>query len=335
MDWFERITGFRELAYSETQRKLRVEDGRLRSTHSSRLFGVGVLETPSLGELRQRVQAVRGSGPGPSVRSIQGDVRQLHADSAFARAVFQVASQFNLLEMVGPDVTPEHGVSRYAQDFTQGPACAVACGAGTIFRNYLVEVNGGIGQTRERQIDCLADLGAAWGNRQGSLWSMHNGYALCSREGLASIRHMLAQASPQQLDAWRQMLRIGLHRDVEVTDAAAQGQVVTQAYCSALPVAYSGLPAADWRPFAQLVLEAAYESTLLAGVLNRHAGGSPVVLLTLLGGGAFGNDVEWIHEAIRYAVRRVAGHALDVRIVSYGPVPDHLRGLAASLSESG
>jgi len=37
-------------------------------------------------------------------------------------APFQVASQFNLLEMTGPSVTPEHGVARYAHDPTQGPA---------------------------------------------------------------------------------------------------------------------------------------------------------------------------------------------------------------------
>ena len=39
----------------------------------------------------------------------------------FAGALFQVASQFNLLEMVSPDVTPEHGVSGYAHDLTLGP----------------------------------------------------------------------------------------------------------------------------------------------------------------------------------------------------------------------
>jgi hypothetical protein len=44
--------------------------------------------------------------------------------------------------------------------------------------------------------------------------------------------------------------------------------VVSQALCSALPVAYGDLPARHWRPFAKLVLEAAYEATLLAGVLN-------------------------------------------------------------------
>jgi len=32
----------------------------------------------------------------------------------------------------------KHGVTRYQHDHTQGPACAIACGAATIYRNYFV-----------------------------------------------------------------------------------------------------------------------------------------------------------------------------------------------------
>ena len=42
-----------------------------------------------------------------------------------------------------------------------------------------------------------------------------------------------------------------------------------------------------WEPLARLVLEAAYEATLLAALRQ----GSRVVFLTLLGGGVFKNDV--------------------------------------------
>ena len=62
-----------------------------------------------------------------------GDVRALHGAPEHANALFQVASQFNLLEMVGPEVTPEDGVTRYQGDKTQGPACAIAAGAATIY----------------------------------------------------------------------------------------------------------------------------------------------------------------------------------------------------------
>jgi hypothetical protein len=47
-----------------------------------------------------------------------------------------LASQFNLLEMTGPSVTPEDGVTRYKDDPTQGPACAIAAGAATILHRH-------------------------------------------------------------------------------------------------------------------------------------------------------------------------------------------------------
>ena len=91
----------------------------------------------------------------------------MHADPELEGALFQVASQFNLLEMTGPSVTPEDGVTRYSSDHTQGPACAIAAGAATIYRNYFAPVDGESGQTRDRQIDALAGVGAALSAKLG------------------------------------------------------------------------------------------------------------------------------------------------------------------------
>ena len=82
------------------------------------------------------------------MHDLAGDARELHARPEFAAASFQVASQFKLLEIVGPGITPEDGVTRYSGDRTQGPACASAAGARTIYRNYFVPVGGCLGQTR-------------------------------------------------------------------------------------------------------------------------------------------------------------------------------------------
>jgi len=84
----------------------------------------------------------------------------------------------------------------------------------------------------------------------------------------------------------------------------------------------------DQSAFARLVLEAAYEATLLAGLLNARQSGSNIVYLTELGGGAFGNDREWIHDAIRRALRLFARSPLDVRLVSYRTRSDALEELA-------
>lgn len=73
-----------------------------------------------------------------------------------------------------------------------------------------------------------------------------------------------------------------------------------------------------WRMFGTLILEAAYEATLLAAVLNARRGASNTVLLTRLGGGAFGNEDEWIDNAMRRALNKVQTVDLDVRLVSFG-----------------
>ena len=168
-----------------------------------------------------------------------------------------MASQFNLLEMTGPEISPEDGVTRYADDHTQGPACAIAAGAATIYRNYFAPTGDGRGQTRDRQIDCLSDIGVALGNENNALWTMRNGYALCTEDGLAEIERTLDRLGETGRDALRDRLRIGLHWDVEVTSPEPCGLTVSQAFCSALPVAYTPVPSDCWSSFATLILEGA------------------------------------------------------------------------------
>ena len=323
MDWFEKLTGFRETSYDDTRAKLKVEGSQLQSLINGKSYGVGELELVPLQALRERVKSAGGLPGRLKVCVVAGDVRQMHQSSENAGALFQVASQFNLLEMVSPTVTPEDGVTRYQHDRTQGPACAIAAGAATIYRNYFAPVGGGYGQTTERQFDGLANLGKALGEALDqpveALWEMQNGYALCTRAGLDAIAEHLGALQPKQVDILRGKLCIGIHRDVEVTDAAEEHRpLVSQAFCSALPVASTNVPSAHWKPFASLVLEAAYEATMLAAVLNKLRGESNVVLLTLLGGGAFGNEDNWIIAAIRRALTMMSRFDVDVRLVSYG-----------------
>ena len=323
MDWFEKLTGFREAGYNDTRARLKVEGRQLRSLVNGKGYGFGDLELVSLQTLRENVKSAGGLPGRLTMSVVNGDVRQLHRLPECAGALFQVASQFNLLEMTGPGVTPEDGVTIYQHDRTQGPACAIAAGAATIYRNYFAPVGGSHGQTRDRQLDGLADLGTVFGkalNRSvEDLWTMRNGYALCSGAGLDAISVHLRRLGPDQTELLRGKLRIGVHSDVEVTEAEADRRpLVSQAFCSALPVAYTGVPPAQWKPFASLVLEAAYEATMLAAVLNGLRGASNVVLLTQLGGGAFGNEAEWINAAIRRALTMMLGFGLDVRLVSDG-----------------
>ena len=315
--WFERLMGFQEESPQQVRDHITVEGSSMTSRINGKKFRWGTLDTPSLAELRRQVET-GDQRPGELfLHEVVAHVQELHADPAHAGALFQVASQFNLLEMTGPGITPEEGVGMYEFDRTQGPACAMACGAGTIYRNYFAPVNGRTGQTADNQIDCLADLGTALGNRDNHLWKMKNGYALPSRSGLAELHERITSAAELERDAMRQRLRIGIQQDTQVTLGACT-HTVSQAYCSALPVAYASLPSSLWEPFARLVLEAAYEATFCAAVLNTRRTGCNRLFLTLLGGGAFGNDITWILDAIGRAVDRYRNAPLDVAIVSYG-----------------
>ncbi len=322
MTWFQSLTGIEEMSPDQVRAELAI-DGDSLVCPNGRRIAFGRLETPTLAELRARVDTATTPGDLAttrtgrlSVREVVADVRKLHADEASSHALFQVASQFNLLEMTGPSVTPEKGVGIYEQDRTQGPSCAIACGAGTIYRNYFANVAGQIGQTADHQIDCAADLGVLLGNRNGRFWKMRNGYLFPTDFGMNEITSKLQAANEMERDHYRASLRIGLQWDVAVTIAGAKHHV-SQAYCSALPVAYGTQSPECWTDFARLVLEAAYESTLCAAILNRVASGSKTVYLTLLGGGVFGNDDDWIIGAIHRALDRYRHHELDVAIVSF------------------
>lgn len=301
--WFEELMGFREENPEQVRERLELNGTTLRSRVNGARVDCGRLEIPSLALLRRLDRD--GSGGGGAVREVIGEVGAMHRDAANAGALFQAASQFNLLEMVSPNVTPEKGVGCYSYDKTQGPVCAMACGGGTIYRNYYVELDGQLGQSAHRQIDCLADLGAELGE---ALWDMRNGYALAHEEGLSFINARLRAADEAELERLRGLLRVGVQHDVGVLGTR---HAVTQVYGSALPVGYCSHAPELWEPFARLVLEASYEATLRAARIWQTG----PVFLTLLGGGVFGNDFQWIEDAIVRAIERVPD--LDVRIVSY------------------
>jgi hypothetical protein len=164
MTWFDDLMGFPELSAKHVQDNITVSGNRLISKVNGKEWIHGSLEIQSLGELRDAVAKCGLASGKLSVREIIADVKALHTDISNQSSLFQVASQFNLLEMVSPTYSPEQGVGIYQNDFTQGPACAISGGAGTIYRNYFAPVGDQKGQSLENQIDCIADLGTALAN---------------------------------------------------------------------------------------------------------------------------------------------------------------------------
>jgi len=73
------------------------------------------------------------------------------------------------------------------------------------------------------------------------------------------------------------------------------------------------------------VLDAAYEATLLCAYLEKqHGSGTGEVFLTFLGGGVFGNEPEWIANAIARAIHRWSVLDLQVQICYRGRVDPNL-----------
>jgi hypothetical protein len=332
MTWFQQLAGFHEVSPNQVRENITVEGDTLISPVNGNVFTCGRLETPSLAELRERVRTCEHVAGKISACEVVANVQDLHVQESNAGSLFQVASQFNLLEMVSPNVTPERGVGIYENDRTQGPACAIACGAGTMYRNYFAIVNGRIGQSADNQIDCLADIGTALNNSGNRLWEMKNGYALASHDGLVEISNRLQASSENELDELRQLLRIGIQWNTQVTIRDSR-HTVTQVYCSALPVAYSSHSSGLWENFARLVLDASYEATICTAILNSQATGNNRVFLTLLGGGAFGNATEWITAGIKRVLNLYKDWNLDVAIVSYGTSKQSIHQLVDQFSK--
>jgi hypothetical protein len=120
MNWFTRLTGFAESTRAAVHAQLEVDGNTLRSRANGRSYQIGEFEMASLADLRARVAAGTGAEGRLRISIVTGDVRKLHQAREYAGALFQVASQFNALEMPDPGITPEEGVTHYETDRTQG-----------------------------------------------------------------------------------------------------------------------------------------------------------------------------------------------------------------------
>lgn len=314
--WFKELTGFDEVSSKNVQSNIIIDGQNLISKVNNKSFQFGELEIVSLEKLREKLIQHKTKQK-IKISEIVADVQELHCELNNKNALFQAASQFNLLEMVGPHVSPENGIDIYEEDFTQGPACAIACGAGTIFRNYFVPVQGGIGQTISKQIDCLDDIGKELNKEKFELWEMRNGYALVNQQGLLNINKQLSNLTNYERELLKGKLKVGIQWNTEVT-LSNKRQIVSQIYCSALPVAYSNIYSIYWESFARVILEATYEATLYAAMTNLEKNKSNKVFLTLVGGGAFGNEINWILDSLCKALDKFKDIPLDVKVVSYG-----------------
>lgn len=297
-NWFKDVFGFDEMKESHSEH-ITIKDSKLLTKENS--YEIGKLSVLSLKEYRELLRPIPVLTFGAlKVNQVLGDVSQYHKDENNAGAMFQVASQFNLLEMTSPRITPQDGITRYVYDMTQGPICAMACPAGTYYRNYHTNIN------------TLRNVETLFGEKY---WRMENGYALFEEYQLDNLNKIIQNYEHQIMDN----LEIGVQWDTEVVPSENK-HTVSQAYCSALPILYHDIDIDKFEPLARLILESLYHSTFIASILNSK---SNKLFLTLVGAGAFGNKKEWVLDAIEKCLYTYKNFDIDVNIITYGGRPDY------------
>jgi len=349
--WFHKLFGFDEMGTNaEIQDGFTLEETMLQSKTNGEQYDIGTFNTPSLAELR-----IVGKDISPQPGSLKishlavADIFALHGKAENANAMFQAASQFNCLEFASPHVTPEDGVTCYESDRTQGPACSLAAGPATVYRNYFADTHGEVGQSAGNQLNNLGDLLEHVGPTAKDFLKVKNGYVASDNASLAEFNKLLKphMETAESREEVLSKLRIGVHSQVEVPFAKrfvlakdADRTRVSQAFCSALSIAYTDGGHASWEMIAQCVLDATYEATLWAAAIEHAEGrGSGKVYLTFIGGGVFGNDQKWIESAIARACRTLKDLPLQVVVCHYRQVNDNTQtaidGLFNGNAESG
>jgi len=318
--WFEDIFGFPESNFEATRRQFEYSDNTLTSAGNGRTFAVGSFEAISVQDLHRGL--AEASAQASDAYWSTGDLcfelreedswRKLHEEDDSAGAVFQASSLFNCLETT-TGRSPEDGISIYSQETTQGSACALACPAAAVFRNYFLG-SGGSGQAGDRQLNCMSEVGEVLQNSKQEWWVMRNGYCLPKVAGrIATLSGCIAGDAELEGQV-RSRVRVGVHWDTEVTSGKHR---VCQVFCSALPVAFvKSTRQSDWLGFAAPILEGAFDAVLAAAATLAAKRADRVrVYLTAVGMEPLGNRREWVAAAIDRALHVHEREPLDVILV--------------------
>jgi hypothetical protein len=280
-------------------------DGHATLHAAGRTFQAGHFETPRIGELRQRAEDARRRAGNPSARlqlhvldgaSPATDIGTLQA-TAPDGTLFQVASQFNCLEAPSARMVP---VAAYFYDGTQGPRASISAFPGTLLRHYAAP--GGVDGERFVQRNEGPQLNLLEAVCAPGVATVTSGYLTTN-----AIAHpeLFARSLEDRFDD----LRSGVHDAVEVVLGydwdgpvpRAPHHTIAQVLTSTLAAGGYGRIDPSNAAMTSVVRQlqrAAYAGTLLAaaGLGKSHA------VLTLIGGGVFGNPIPLIWESILWAV---------------------------------
>lgn len=295
---------FYELSLEELDKKVKEKESK-----------EGKVATPGTFNIIQR-------GQDPEYKlTLLVDTGALQAKPENAHSVSQVASQFNGYEATGV-YSPEDGITGFVSDKTQGPVASISAAPGTVQRIHYVFYDKKTKpdtwrQTETHQIELLDKT---------PLKCVH-GYV------------DLNQKNPDQatIDAAYKQIKIGLQKDTQVTFGLMLGdkhipindpkQIIHQVFTAAVNCGntsgstnlkiYKGSNGTEEQKkaihIAKRILDAAYEGTIKAA----YAFGKKKVFLTLIGGGAFQNQLSWILDAINKNIPFIKEKGLEVHLIIF------------------
>jgi hypothetical protein len=322
--WFERLFGFEETTkavYANFTVSESPGSATLTSKVNGRSFNAGHFSirncasfsglAPVLGR-KGKLNIICGNGMrGDEIHLT--DVLEAQSFEDFDGATFQAASNFNCLEFVSEYQSAAHGVTSYYSDVTQGPYCALATGPATVYRNYFIpRPDGKIGQI-ESDVQLLSETPL---NQ-----FVRNGYPVVPTSNVPEF---------DTFD-WKDVDKfyVGVHENCEVTlrrrgrnfQEAPAGRIVHHVYAAALDFAGHVPSDEKMHQIGFRLLCAEYRATVLAAwdLALRYPDrkGSGKLLLTLLGGGVFGNSHESIAAAIKEAQDVIVASGLEVYIMCF------------------
>lgn len=247
-------------------------------------------QTPSDPPARLRLWVLEGTSRLTDIGALQA--------LAPPDSLFQVASQFNCLESPGPYLAR---VSDYFFDPTQGPRASISAYPGTLLRHYSAPNSEGqrfVQQSPQPQLNLLRRVALEGVAR------VESGYLLPTNVVNSGTFANLLQDHFEEI-------QVGFHERTQVVlganwDGRVQGQrLISQVFTST--IAAGGYGRVDWNDAQWLLIgrqlqRAAYLGTLRAAAATRQRR----AILTLIGGGVFGNPLTLIWDSILWACRQVA-----------------------------
>lgn len=190
---------------------------------------------------------------------------------------FQVASQFNALEMINQNKTPMDGINIYVDDHTQGPRAAMAVLPGTFVRNYLYPIEFGT------QFNALRDLGL----------SHLNGYLVWGNTPEKVLTVVKRNIMNIRIPAMIYAQVIGITENNGNLVGHRTGHRIHQVFSSAVPVdSYMNSGKIETQMnIAKIIIDVQYRALIALSCLLHYYQGSTEsrirINLTLIGTGAF------------------------------------------------